>query len=194
MNRNDINRMFTEKVAEFIAQGYQIHTSTMGGSQGEEAKVDLYKGSEILRVLLDSEYTHTDDFDGDCLTLSVGRVTEPIRGGTIWNGRLETLSEIKLAKVGRDYYTDLDEARRAQAVSHARWRARNKGGHETVCGDAQKSVALRWLRKQPRMKTCKLEDITRMTRTRVSGAKAGISYRIEARGKTYFLEVGPARR
>ena len=37
MNQNDINRMFTEKVTELIAQGYQINPATMSGSQGEHA-------------------------------------------------------------------------------------------------------------------------------------------------------------
>ena len=52
MNQNDINRMFTEKVTELIAQGYQINPATMSGSQGEYAHVDLRKGTEIIRVLL----------------------------------------------------------------------------------------------------------------------------------------------
>jgi hypothetical protein len=55
MTQNDINLLFTQKVTELIAQGYQIHTRTMPGSQGEIAKVDLYKGSEIIRVLLDCQ-------------------------------------------------------------------------------------------------------------------------------------------
>ena len=42
MNPNDVNRAFTEKVAELLGRGYQIHPGTMGGSQGEIAHVDLY--------------------------------------------------------------------------------------------------------------------------------------------------------
>ena len=53
MNQNDINRMFTEKMTELIGQGYQINPATMSGSQGEYAHVDLRKGAEIIRVLLD---------------------------------------------------------------------------------------------------------------------------------------------
>ena len=37
MNQNDINRAFTEKVAELLGRGYQIYPGTMGGSQGEIA-------------------------------------------------------------------------------------------------------------------------------------------------------------
>ena len=59
MNQNDINRMFTEKVTELIAQGYQINPATMSGSQGEYAHVDLRKGTEIIRVLLDDAIFRT---------------------------------------------------------------------------------------------------------------------------------------
>ena len=48
MNQNDINRAFTEKVAELLGRGYQIYPGTMGGSQGEIAHVDLYRGEKII--------------------------------------------------------------------------------------------------------------------------------------------------
>ena len=96
MTRDDINRIFTEKVSELLAQGYQIHTSTMPGSQGEIAHVDLSNGSEILRVLLDRDHDWRAAY-GDLFRIAVGRNTDRLHGGwddTIWNGRLEILSEI----------------------------------------------------------------------------------------------------
>ena len=89
MNQNDINRAFTEKVTELLSRGYQIHPGTMGGSQGEIAHVDLYKGDEIIRVLLDHSAGHGEKPDG--IRLIVGRNTDRIRmncfdklGNTIW--------------------------------------------------------------------------------------------------------------
>lgn len=97
--KQDIDRIFTEKVSELIAQGFQINPATMGGSQGEIARVDLCKGDELIRVLLESrsgwgEYP-------DYLSLTVGRCTEPLRNDSfntheiIWNHKLEIVSEIK---------------------------------------------------------------------------------------------------
>ena len=63
MNQNDINRMFTEKVTELIAQGYQINPATMSGSQGEHAHVDLRKGTDIIRVLLDDGSDYEEGVD-----------------------------------------------------------------------------------------------------------------------------------
>ena len=77
MNQNDINRTFTEKVTELLSRGYQIHPGTMGGSQGEIAHVDLYRGDEIIRVLLDHSAGRGEKPDG--VRLIVGRNTDRIR-------------------------------------------------------------------------------------------------------------------
>ncbi len=47
MTQNDLDRIYTEKVSELLAQGYQIHTASMGGSQGEIARTDFIVTVEI---------------------------------------------------------------------------------------------------------------------------------------------------
>ena len=56
-------------------------------------------------------------------------------------------------------------------------------------GTAYKSAALRWVKRQPRMKTCRLEDITAMRRIRrVShDGKYERYFEIEARGQKFTL-------
>ena len=131
MNQNDINRAFTEKVTELLSRGYQIHPGTMGGSQGEIAHVDLYKGDEIIRVLLDHSAGHGEKPDG--IRLIVGRNTDRIRmncfdklGNTIWNNHLEILSEIEFCQIGENYYTDAESGRAIQEKRDARRRARRR--------------------------------------------------------------------
>ena len=187
MTKNDIRSIYTQKVAELLALGYQIHPETMSGSQGEIAHIDLTNGSEILRVLIESRCSFSEAY-GDILTIRVGRCTDEISGSwhTIWNDRLETRSEIKLAKIGENFYTTLEEGKRMAEVRYSRWRNRDREQRKEL-GDAYKSVALRWLRRQPRMKSCKLEDIERMTRrTRSDGTAC---FEIEARGKTFYLHA-----
>lgn len=41
MKYADINKRFSEIVTEYLNKGYTFNTATMGGSQGEVAKVDL---------------------------------------------------------------------------------------------------------------------------------------------------------
>ena len=187
MTKNDIRSIYTQKVAELLAQGYQIHPETMSGSQGEMAHIDLTNGSEILRVLIETHGGYGDSY-GDLLTIRVGRCTEPITSHwhIIWNNKLETLSEIKLAKISETFYTTPEEGMQMAELRWKRWCDRKCNDRKEL-GDAYKSVALRWLRRQPRMKTCRLEDIDRMIRrTRSDGTAC---FEIEAKGKTFYLHA-----
>ncbi len=188
MTKNDVNRIFTEKVAELLAQGYQIHTSTMGGSQGEIAHIDLSKGSEILRVLLDRE-SDWGEACGDYLAIRVGRNTDQLWNrwdDTIWNNHLEILSEIKLAKITDTYFTTPEAAKEIGKKRVARWKS-HAGTPREELGGAYRSIALRWLRKQPKMKTCKADDIESMVR--ITDSKGRVSYEIKAKGKRYTLRA-----
>lgn len=135
MNQNDINRAFTEKVAELLSRGYQIYPGTMNGSQGEIAHVDLYRGDEIIRVLLDRTIWRGEKPDG--FRLIVGRNTDRIRmncfdtlGNTIWNNRLEILSEIEFCQIGENYYTDAETGRAIQKKRRAPGSASRKRSPE----------------------------------------------------------------
>lgn len=186
MNHKDIDGLFNQQVAELIRQGYTIHTSTMSGSQGEIAKVDLSKGNELLRVLL----TRTTDWDvtySDIISIQVGRANTSAYnslGRTIWNNSLEILSEIKLAKISDTFYTTLEEGKLISELRCQRRRWRRSKEIENL-GDAHKSIALKFLQKQPRMKTCTLSDIESMTRVRTRQGRA--SYQIKAKGKIFTL-------
>lgn len=197
MNQNDINRIFTEKVAELLAQGFQINPATMSGSQGEYGKVDLRKDSEIIRVLLDS----TSEFEHalDCLHLVVGRVTDQIRpntfdklGNTIWNNHLEIISEIKFAKIADNFFTDVESGIQMREKNYQRWKARRMSERRDL-SDAFKSIALRYVQKQPRMKTCKLSDIERVTRVNWSSwgrtTPNLYGYEIVAKGRTFLIKA-----
>jgi len=197
MNQNDINRAFTEKVLELVAQGYQINPATMSGSQGEIGKVDLRKGSDIIRVLLTEgrDYISGPDF----LTLTVGRCTDNIRidcfdrlGNTIWDNRLEIISEIKFAKVAENFFTDMETGRAIAKKRFARCDMRHQRSRREL-GEAFKSAALRYVRKQPRMKTCRLEDIESVTRVNKEHFSRVLpdlyGYEIKAKGKTFLLKA-----
>lgn len=197
MNQNDINRIFTEKVTDLIGQGYQINPATMSGSQGEYAHVDLRKGTEIIRVLLDdgSDYEEGVDF----MRLVVGRCTDQIRmgtfdrlGNTIWNNRLEILFEIKFAKIAENYFTDMEIGVQMRRKRYLRWKQKDRRARRDL-PDSFKSAALRYVQKQPRMKTCKLSEIERVTRVNRTQWNETLpdlrGYEIVARGKTFFIKA-----
>ena len=41
MLRKDIENFYTDTIKDYLNKGYRIYYSTMGGSQGEIAKIDL---------------------------------------------------------------------------------------------------------------------------------------------------------
>lgn len=197
MKKTAVERMYTAKVAELLNQGWHIHTSTMPGHQGEVAHVDLTDGSEIRRALLYREMTwgRSDaDFYGHKLIILVGKNTDPIWPGwdsTLWNNHIEVCSQIELAEIQEPdryhpegWYTDMATAREIQRIRNERREAR-RIPTERVLGTAFKSIALRWVRKQPRMKTTKLEDITKVARYTSRDGSTG--FKIEAKGKTFTL-------
>ena len=167
----------------------------MNGSQGEIAHIDLTNGSEIIRVLLEHGlcWSHISDaFHGDVVTLTIGRAAADTWvgdrwDGTIWNNRLEPSFQIKWAEVnGRaeGWYIELDEAASIGHIQRERYTRKHISRRETL-GDAFKSTALRWLRKQPKMKTCRLEDIEKMERVWNKDGKR--RFEITAKGKRYTI-------
>ena len=197
MKKTTVERMYTAKVAELLNQGWHIHTSTMPGHQGEVAHVDLTNGSEIRRALLCREMTwgrSGADFYGHKIIITVGKNTDRIWPGwnsTLWNNRVEVCSQIELAEIQEPdryypegWYTDMATAQDIQRIRNERREAR-RIPTEKVLGTAFKSIALRWVRKQPRMKTTKLEDISKVARYTSRDGSTG--FKIEAKSKTFTL-------
>ena len=194
MKRQDISKRFTEIVTEYIGKGYIFSTTTMSGSQGEEAKVDLTNGKEVIRVLLDrfSEPRH------EGLLILVGRApadTEPNceRSDNIWNSKLEVVAEERFYEVGNSlgggkFYGTKEESDAARELRFDRWA--KKGRDVTiVLPDAARKVALRWMKKRPGHKSMKLSDIEEVyiSLSRGWNGKCDKHYYVKYRGRT--LEI-----
>ena len=120
----DINKRFTEIVAEYMANGYTINTSSMAGHQGEVGKVDLTDGTRVVRVLLDSFHDEAN-FSIEGLKIIVGEAEGTIpnskeRGDTIWNNLLKVLSVECFYVVGKNRRTGASYGTREQAEA-AEW-------------------------------------------------------------------------
>jgi len=113
MFRTEIDRIYTQKISEYFAKGYSVYTKTMAGSQGEVAHIDLKKGDDVIRILMEKR-NHGDDWFAYELAIIVGRWNEPLRGyddETIWNNKLETIEEMAWIEVDRkgNYYCTAEE-------------------------------------------------------------------------------------
>ena len=193
MKKQDIRQKYNDAVKLMLNTGYTIFPDTMNGSQGEIAHIDFTNGSEIVRVLLEKSYSSRrgeDGYWGTTIRLTIGRAAADTWvgetwDGTIWNNRLEILSQIEWAEIGRNgaWYTDLDEAVRIQRLQLERYRNRDDHASYTDLPDSFKSAALHWVQKQPRMKTCKLSDIELVRKVRTPNGKT--HYEIKARGRCF---------
>lgn len=182
MFKNEIDRLFTEKVKAYLSKGYEIHTGTMNGSQGEIAKVDLTNGDEVIRILLE----HAFSLKGNPVAVKVGRNTGSLRGSTwdsIWNHKLEVLEEATFYKIADNYYVAPEEY---EAIYEKHWTRMKLAERKNVIelGEAAKEIVLPFVRRQPKCKSVKLRDIERVCK---SVRKDGVTYSVTVKGKTFRL-------
>lgn len=188
MKRNELDNIFTTEVMTHIALGYVINLSTMNGSEcGEIGKVDLRKGDDIIRVLLTSDRVMVNG--NKVFKLVVGRNTDAIRGNAadnIWNEHLEVLRTKSWLVLNEGLPTEkLVEISSAEEVNKLCWdrlinRAGDDGMNHKFTSEAARAVALKYIKRQPRMSKTKLSDISQVART-------PHGYTIVARGRTFTL-------
>lgn len=126
MKYADINKRYTEIVAEYMGKGYAINTATMNGSQSEVAKIDLTDGNDIIRIIIDTFSDWKAGTDG--IEIIVGKATDNVKPNdnrtwyTIWNGHLETIRVERFYNIAHnaDYYVTEDEAKKANEIRNER--------------------------------------------------------------------------
>lgn len=122
---SDINKRFTDIVAEYIGNGYTINAATMCDIEEEIAKVDLTNGNEIIRIQLRPEYSQSDKVE--FISLEVGKCPVNIlpnyhnnlyhiRRSTLEILECEQFYQVGEKRDGRAFYGDYDHARYAAIV------------------------------------------------------------------------------
>ena len=196
--KQDIDRAFTETVTEFLAQGFQINAGSRSDLcsrqySGEIACVDLCKEDILLRVRIYAAKHERYEF----YALSVGQRSLPRAGGSIKieiinNSTFETTKETCFYPVdehsvyGAQVFGDEATAKAAQEKRQKRQVSRRR-----ELPARAKVSALRWLRNQPRMKTCRLDEIesvsrlNKVTLSPLIPATELECYEIKARGRIF---------
>ena len=202
MRFEDINRRFTEKVSEYMAQGYIINTATMGGSQGEIGKIDLTDGREIVRILLtnEHEYEHcmenTTCHDFNRVVLIAG-VAQPENRCTpnspdTWNGRLDVIFREEFYEIGGRYgdtkwYGTREEAIAQQDKHWKRYDARRIEDRVHVTDNPKvREIVMRAVRRTNGMKTAKESEIARIVRRHTD---KGVRYEVSIRRKDVVIQA-----
>lgn len=199
MTIKDINKLFTDKMLEYINDGYVVNTNTMGGTQGETAKVDLTNGKYIIRLYIDIKseslmsYLHI-------IAERVKVIKKYKRGwdNTIWNGHNEVIFDKSFFEVdyGR-YYVDVesDEYKEIKAKRKKRYEYGYRHRDTKIYFDnpKAKSIALKLIKKYQRTKTIKEKDIDYVYKQVWGlGIPKIVRYYAICKGKSYPFKVTTA--
>lgn len=113
MKMENINKVYTEIISDYISKGYWFYTKTMAGHQGEIAKIDLTNGKHIIRIRIDKKYkSRIEGVENLWLGTDVLRIViveyDNFRTETLWNDDGTVINEVKWYQVGRKNiaYTD----------------------------------------------------------------------------------------
>lgn len=185
MTYKDINNRFTELVAEYIAKGYTFNTSSMGGSQGEIANIDLTNGKEIIRVVVSSFNNWRENVEG--VEISIGKSTDNVHPHsgqlheTVWNSHLEIIHTEYFYRISRysNFYGTREEAEAARNVRHARYALQEFSRNEYKPNDKAKAIAERIVRNK--------FGYLRVNPAEVKITKGSDGYCVVYRGKVYHL-------
>ena len=185
-----IEARFTEVVGGYMANGYTLNARTMGGTQGEIAKVDLCKGNDLIRVYI-ARGCDSDLFC-DIVELVVGRCKACNKKDRIefivWNSKLEVLLKETYwdvsYKAGSDWYVSKEEAFAGRKLHYARSNAR-RVRNCYVFGDKAREIVLPKLRTIKGFKRAKVDTIQRVYRETLCGENHWCFETVD--GKTYAV-------
>ena len=169
MKRTELDVIFTNKVNEYLARGYVFNTNTMSGSQGEIAHVDLRKGDEILRIVMDGKY---DWRNGDKIHILVGRNTNRVNldresSETIWNNDLEMIEDLVFSKIAENWYASEEEGAAANELR------KNRYSSQHVPAEKELSVTAALIRSLKSRK-----GFTNATRNNITVRRCAAGYKI----------------
>lgn len=186
MKFREINRKFTAKIAEYIAEGWMLNAGTMNGSQGELAKVDLTDGNRVLRIMITKEYGY-GDFWYDGYALVVGFAEDKIKANdndtwqTVWNDRLEVIFKETFYKASMnsrsDWYVTAEESKANYEKTMARYKNRTSEDKDTDLGEAGAKIVLPFVKKQYRCGRAKVGDIKVVKKVRDGETRWCVSYK-----------------
>ena len=199
MLRKEIEKIYSDIIADYFNKGYYINMNTMSGSQiNEIAKIDLTNGKEVLRVLLCGSNTDRDNechYDLHYISIIIGRNTDKLYNNycdIIWNNHLEILSEQRFYEIGdrngRRFFGTKEEAIAAKKKHYSKGKVKDidcGGGCWVELPNKAKSIVLPFIKRQYKCKSVTLKDIEAVKK--YINRKGEVEYYVYARGKGYKM-------
>ena len=157
-----ITKMFNEKTAELLAQGYSIYLEGMSGHQGEIGKVAFTKNNRYFMLVAHAvKYT----IDGlDPCVVEFGEAAKGFRpGDTLWISDLRNSEKTTFYSMGdsRHCYFTADKAAAEEAYKKHTRRLENRYNSNVTLNNSAKAIAacFKITRKTNGYKTMPKKDI-----------------------------------
>ena len=157
-----ITKMFNEKTAELLAQGYALYLDGMCGHQGEIGKVAFTKNGHYFMLV--AHAIHHPTIGIATCVVEFGEAAEDFRpGDTFWISGLRNSEKTTFYAMGdsRRCYFTADKAAAEAAYKKNLSRHENRYGSETPLNNSEKAIAacFKITRKTNGYKTMPKKDI-----------------------------------
>ena len=162
MNIAAITKMFSEKTAELLAQGYSIYLEGMQGHQGEIGKVAFTKNNRYF-MLVAHAVKYSSDGPDTCI-VEFGEAAKDFRpGDTFWISNLRNSEKTTFYAMGdsRRCYFTTDKAAAEEAYEKKTRRLENRYNFDCPLNNSAKAIAacFKITRKTNGYKTVAKKDI-----------------------------------
>lgn len=158
----ELNKVFSDKVAELLRKSYIIDTDHMSGSQGEIAKVLFIKDNAHYQLIMESKNEYTIYY-GESVVIRFGKYNEDestvYPHSTLWISRFDTTWSMTVIKITENYYVTEELAQTFRTKKESRMGAQYSTKSNAVDLNRYGKVLLACVRKQKGFKSLKLTDI-----------------------------------
>ena len=169
MFKKDIEKVFTEKVQEYLMKGYRFYSDGMRGSQGELAKVVLTDDNELIIIYLDEDHRPLEVIHNSVI-LFVEK--QPCTKHTVWlheGDIIEKTVWYDLSDGYSEYYLDSNDPKVNDIIAIKQQRRElNRNMHNTkdveFTSDEAKKAILPLIKRQPKCKSKTINDIVSISR------------------------------
>lgn len=161
-NITAITKMFNEKTAELLAQGYSLFLEGMSGHQGEMGKVAFTKNNRYFMLVAHAvKYSWSGP---DTCVVEFGEAAEDFSPGrTFWISELRNSEKTTFYAIGneRSCYFTADKAAAEEAYKKKRRRYENRRSNDRPLNNSEKAIAacFKITRKTNGYKTMPKKDI-----------------------------------
>ena len=167
LGKSDISRIFTSKVAEFLADEFSFYF--YGGSQGEEFKVSLTNddGKTVYIIYVHKELECFGDKwseRADTISVTCEKFVDVYDGKTLWLGRGDVIFNVKWYEISDrkgKYVDNIEDYIAIENIRNERWSRRHEladARNETELSENVRKKALAVIRKMKGYKSVKASD------------------------------------